>query len=126
MHLGSPSHVSQIITLCLLGCIVTAPYLQDSIHQPQPVHLVSSTEIVPVSMDLVRASCGQDFTHGASLQERQVIAVLLIWSMRMARIRDFNGLNTCSFSKEQMYSHMPQPTHLFLSQVTCWLTTFKA
>jgi hypothetical protein len=48
------------------------------------------------------------------MQALQVIAELNVRFMRTERMRDLSGLKTPSFSKEQAYSQMSQPTHLSL------------
>jgi hypothetical protein len=110
----------------LFGCNVMAPYSHASMHQSQPLHFSSSTVITPVSCDCVNASSGQAATHGASLQALQVTAVLKVSPILTERIRDLSGLKTFSFSKEQTYSQISQPTHFSLSQLTNWLTMFNA
>src|SRR5512133_2972176 len=112
MHFGLPSHASQISGLRVVGCRVRAPYWQASMHQSQPLHLAMSTVTVPVCFDWLRASSGHAATQGALGQALQVIAVLFIWFTRTVRIRDLSGLKMPSFSKEQAYSQMSQPTHL--------------
>ena len=125
-HSGAPLQVSQIIALCVIGCSVTAPYSQASMHQPQPLHLFSSTVTVPVSVDWINASLGQATTQGAFLQVRHVIAAFRIWLSLTVRIRDFEGLKTFSFSMEQASSQMSQPIHFSESQLTNWLAEFRA
>ena len=56
----------------------------------------------------------------------QVTAVLNVCPILTERILDLRGLKTFSFSNEQAYSQMSQPTHFSLSQSTCWLTMFRA
>ena len=126
MHFGFPWQVSHMMTFRLFGCIVTAPYSQASMHQPQPLHLPSSKLIIPVSFDCDRAFFGHEVTHGAFLHVLHVTTVLKVCPIRIERMRDFNGLKTFSFSKEQAYSQMSQPTHFSVSQLTYWLTMFKA
>jgi hypothetical protein len=125
MHLGFPLHVSQMMTLPVFGCNVTAPYSQASMHHPQPLHFSPSTRMAPVSF-CVMAFSWQAMMHGASLHALQVTAVLKVCPILTERILDLSGLNTFSFSNEQAYSQMSQPTHFSLSQLTCWLIMFKA
>jgi hypothetical protein len=82
--------------------------------------------MAPLSVDCVKAFSGQAATQGASLQALHVIATLESWLSLTARMRDFTGLKAFSFSQEQMYSQMSQPTHFCGSQSTNWLTMFKA
>ena len=126
MHLGSPPQTSHTIALWLFGCRVIAPYSQAAMHQSQPLHFCSSTSIAPVSIDWVRAFSGQALMHGASWHALQVIAVFRVCPTLIARILDLRGLKTLSFSKEQAYSHMSQPTHFSLSQSMCWLVKLRA
>jgi len=72
------------------------------------------------------ASFGQAATHGASLQVLHVTAKLDNVFSLTALMRDFTGLKVFSFSLEHTYSHMSQPVHLSGSQLTNWLTAFKA
>jgi hypothetical protein len=126
MHLGSPLQASQTMALRVFGCKVTAPYSQAPMHQPQPSHLASSTFTTRVSLDWLNASLGQALMHGASLQARQVTAMLENTSSLKVRILDLRGLKTFSFSAEQAYSHTSQPMHLSVLQLINWLTVFKA
>jgi hypothetical protein len=74
MHFGSPLHLSHISAFLVVGCIVTAPNLQASMHQPQPLHFSSSTIIEPESFNWLRAFLGQTPMQGASVQMRHTIA----------------------------------------------------
>src|SRR5512136_580290 len=125
-HFGSPSHVSHTKAFRVSRCSVIAPYSHASRHQPHPSHSSSSTVIVPFSVDCFNAFFGQAATHGASLQTLQVTAILDSESSLTALILDLTGLNVFSFSSEQTYSHMSQPVHFCGSQLTNWLTVFRA
>jgi hypothetical protein len=66
----------------------------------------------PLSSDWVKAFLGQALTHGASLQNLQVIAMLKIGVKRITLILDLKGFQRGSFfSKTHTYSHRLQPVH---------------
>jgi hypothetical protein len=71
--------------------------------------------MAPVFSSRIMAFSWQAMMQGASLHALHVTAVLNVWPILTERILDLRGLNTRSFSKEQTYSHMSQPTHFSLS-----------
>ena len=89
-------------------------------HHPHPSHFSSSTIIrLPLS-DCLNASREQASTHGGSLQNLQVKAVLSIGVRRITLILDNAGLGKPFFSNEQTYSHNPHPEHLSgLTETNC-------
>jgi hypothetical protein len=75
----------------------------------------------PFSSDWVKAFSGHAFTHGASLQNRQVMAALSNGVKRRTRILDFKGFHCSPFSMVQAYSHMLHPVHFPGSTETYFL-----
>jgi len=108
---GFPSQRSQEATIFLPEGIVTAPNSHASMHQLHPIHLSSSTLIMPVVEFCVKASLGQEITQGASSQNRQATAASMNGSILATRIRDFFGSKLLLFLAEHANSHSPHPVH---------------
>jgi hypothetical protein len=113
IHFGSPSQRSHATAMPVSEWIAMPPCGQACTHQSQPLHCFSLTMIMPVCSAWVRAFSGQAVTHLASSQNLQARAKLNMGVMRTTRIRERIGfIVSCSFSRAQAYSQIPQPVHL--------------